>query len=429
MYVFLIIFVCILGIILEKKFNKRFGLLALFCMIWIFIVFLSSLELYEMYEVSNKIYFELLLGIFSFIVGYILIGYGYIKKREYEIEEKKYKYEFNIKIIYILELIGLVCGTVLIFKFIKYMNLGYSLEQIRNIYYNRMKINMFESALTEFMIKKICGAICLALIPIVLIMLFENNKKYRISIFGGLLVILLNQFAIGGRIQLLIIAVSVILCLSIYKSKISKKLIKRILKIAFAAVLMILFITILRKRILENGKWHLLFENIYKYFTLAIPLSDHWLKWLDTNNTLTYGVGFISGILELFAPIAYKLFGSYPPADIIANVFHPIETNYIEVYKNAYCNAYVTWIFALYADFREFGVVIGSIFFGAICGKLSNKVHNNASIYSLTLYILLAQSIIKSFVRWEFSVFAYILSFIILKICISKKNTNNTITN
>jgi hypothetical protein len=181
----------------------------------------------------------------------------------------------------------------------------------------------------------------------------------------------------------------------------------------------------LRKNILENGKWELLYENTYIYFALCIPLADYWLNWIDLNGYLTLGVGTLSGVINLTNIFYSTIFGTnLPGTETILNVFNPVESNYIYVFQNAKCNAYVTWIFHLYADFREFGVIIGSLIFGLVCGKLARKCYYDSNICNIAMFLLLTQAVVKTFVRFEFVTETYILAFIFLRLCFRREKHN-----
>lgn len=421
---YLIILLCVLGIIIEYQMQKKFGVLSLFCVLWIFIIVLAEMRLFGMVEVSEKVYFELLLGTGSFIIFFLCGRFGKDNNLNRKIRFRKVNdsaFVFNLPSIYAIEIVTLIGWAYVAIQCAAALATGLSLEQFHNIYLNRGAYSIFGSGLFELFIKRICVASVLMLTPLTIVMIFERKKEYWIAILLAFVCILLNQLSTGGRIALIYMFADILIALSIYKVSVPPKWKKRMLRIGTLLIIGVLLITVLRKRILQNGKWELLYENIYIYFSLCIPLSDYWLKWIDANHYLTLGVGAFSGIINLVNIFYARLIGTnLAAATTVVNVFTPIETQYITVFKEASCNAYVTWIFHLYADFREIGVVVGSVLYGYCCGRTTKNAYRKGNAYRIAFLLLLVQSIVKTFVRWEFSVEAYILAFVFLRVCFKR---------
>ena len=81
--------------------------------------------------------------------------------------------------------------------------------------------------------------------------------------------------------------------------------------------------------------------------------------------------------------------------------------------------------FAFYLDFREIGVFAGTLIFGYIVEKSYKKAKTKRVEY-LAFYLLLIQCIVKSFVRWEFVLEQYWLSFLILRLWFKKERVDES---
>ena len=111
---YLIILLCVLGIIIEYQMQKKFGVLSLFCVLWTFIIVLAEMRLFGMVEVSEKIYFELLLGTGSFIIFFLCGRFGKDNNLNRKIRLRKVNdsaFVFNLPAIYAKGFQGPVYAT------------------------------------------------------------------------------------------------------------------------------------------------------------------------------------------------------------------------------------------------------------------------------------------------------------------------------
>ena len=85
-----------------KRQHKFSNLLSVFCFYWVAIIFLASLELFEMIEVSSRTYFIIFIGGLGYIIGYFLsqnfrgVSIAIHNKRLTKIDFPKYEIRYKL---------------------------------------------------------------------------------------------------------------------------------------------------------------------------------------------------------------------------------------------------------------------------------------------------------------------------------------------
>ena len=304
---------------------------------------------------------------------------------------------------------------------------------IHAMYLNRGKEAFFTTSVLNQIHSKIIIPCFYAFIPLITYYSLTSFKKNKYFIIIATIDIFLYMVSTGARAMMIFLLADVILVLGLIKIKETKKTYDRIKKIGmivFAVLLLgVILYTIFRKNFSSTGENVIfqLFEEIYKYISLCIPLSDVWLDKITSEGIITYGKMSSFGALSTIEWIFVQFFrvSTFQPLQVCKNLAKDLEVMY-PIFSNAQCNAFVTYAFYFYADFRTIGVIIGSFLWGLFTGKICKKVNLNNDIKTITFYLLFAQTITMSYSRWILFDSAYILALIFLRFIFIKEKKIDT---
>ena len=162
-------------------------------------------------------------------------------------------------------------------------------------------------------------------------------------------------------------------------------------------------------------------SSIYKYFSASMPLMDYWVDVIDEQQFQSYGMAFLHGVLNFFDIFLSKIGISFDLLNQTSFYIGQTESTFLYgLYDHGSFNAFVSVFYFFYMDFRWVGVIVGSLFFGFFCHRVERLANKN-NLLNSALYLLIAQSVLKSFGRWEFYLTSYCLSFLFLRICFKRK--------
>ena len=376
----------LVGILYGLQSHKFSNLLSVFCFYWVAIIFLASLELFEMIEVSSRTYFIIFIGGLGYIIGYFLsqnfrgVSIAIHNKRLTKIDFPKY--EIRYKLAYIAMFIVCVFYLYSLIKIVLLLREGTDYGTIRTMMLHggedgieRLYTNL-ESLFSQYIVvPSVFICVPLSLISVVR---GEAKKSFIALTFFDLI---LYVICTGSRIILASLIVQIVYLMIIYRVTVPKRVTKWLKKIILIGVIAIIIITFMRR-------------------------SEYWLDIIDTNNYITYGLASLKPLLSI-PDVIFRQFGIsnldsyYYTVDILNST-----EDYFWVFDNKNYNAFVTLFFYFYLDFREIGVFLGSLFYGRFCGKHYRKVT-------------------KMLVRWEFSINNYLIAFIVCRFFLKARVSDN----
>ena len=408
--------------------NKGFDLTSIFCMIWCVVFGGASLRLYGMREYSLSIVIIISLGVFSFVLFSVLGRYGqYIFSGiKYDWLNKPIKRDLKINKT-IVNFFLIIITIFILYSFTRMFSLmleGIPFGTIHAMYLNRGGEAFYQISFLNQIHSKIVIPCLYCLVPIIVyytMVSFKKNFKY---VLWGIADIALYTVATGSRSLIIFLLVDVVLALPFSGIILSKKDFKKIKRIGgiFATLLVVagIYYTIIRKGFTAaNGVsvFSQVFGEIYKYFSLSIPLADYWVEQINAHDIITYGKMSFNSILSIIEWIGAQFFstGTFPFLDICREVADNLELMQ-PIFKDASCNAFVTFAFYFYIDFRLIGVLFLSSAWGFLCGRASKRIKYQPNPASILFYLLLAQSVAMSYSRWAFYDAPYLLAFVFLRL-------------
>lgn len=410
----------------DKKFTN---LMSVFGIFWGLIICLSKARLFGMIEISEKAYLIVYVGVCSFAIGYVLHtiyknqGYRLVVLRRFR-HKKNNTYCFNWKIILLFEAVLLLFELMISLRVMGILFGGSGFALIHDMAGGYSETTLLISSFERYVDTLFVMPVIFAVIPICTLLIFERSPKKGLIICLGLIDLVLYILVHGGRVVIIYVLVYLILLYRIYGIKMSKRFKRRIKQLLLLGGCAIVFLTIARKGLSfdSEGIIDSLFSGFYQYLTVSMPLLDHWINVIDEGKTYTYGMSILHGILNFPFRFLNKA-GIYFPLLTKATlaVEATEETFVYNLYNRGMFNAFVTMFYFFYLDFRWIGVTICSIAYGAFC-HMCEFLGKKGNLYRTAMYLLIAQSVIKSFGRWEFYLEPYCLAFIFLRLCFIKTN-------
>lgn len=413
------ILMAVFGGIAYRK-NKGIDLITLFCFIWMIVFLSASFKLYGMreYKLSTVILFAL--GSLSFILFGYIGRYGKYRKVRIKSKLTDPNAELN-KLIFEFFLSVLTAFVVyLLLRMVTLIAAGIPLGTIHAMYLGRGNEAFFTNYILSQLHSKFIIPFIYCLAPIIIYLILKNVKENLLFIIIGFIDLVGYMIATGSRIIFIFMLTDMLLMLSFTRIKLSVQAFRKIKKIGLFIVAILIMalvaFTISRKGFRtsnENSVFSQIFGEVYKYFSLCIPLTDYWLLNIDNANIITYGKMSSYGLLSLVEWLKVFLFNSntFEWLDICKDLASKVEIM-IPIFKDAQCNAFVTYIFYFYVDFGIIGIGILSSLWGFLCGRISKKLKQERTEKITLFYLLFAQTVSMSFSRWSFFDAPYFLAYL-----------------
>ncbi len=397
--IILIIFMTIFDYYIYKT---VFSPVFMFNSLFLLIISLSSMRLYNLREYSIKSIEVIVLGMIFFSLGVFctrIVSHEFLKNQNNVIN-----YDDNLNVNWtFLKILLIVVTTGNVFSIIfslKFLLGGGSYLELRNMIlgYNGAE-SLITNPLVNILTSYISGPGLTALIPFSIFFLIrKKNIKFSLIILLNLVLATLSS---GGRILLVYTVIQMFIGLSYSKKNIPKK-IKKVVIISS----IIFFISII---VLSNIRSSTsIYRAFYAYFSGPVVLLSTWMTEVDTYNIHSHGLGFIY-------PITYLL-------NSFCNLIG-IPNDWVGVFPNQSMNAFSTLFYFFYKDFREFGVACFSFLFGSICGFIYFKAFIERKSKYLVYYLLGVQAIIGSFMIWQLGSTAFFLSIVFIILSLKSKKS------
>lgn len=429
MFFYLSILFLIVGMFIYINLERSGLQLTIFTMfsgLWIVILLLGKLNLYHLYDATDRFYMLLFMGIVSWLVGFFIIylqkgiyGLDFRKSTGKKLTLQRYNgsfiaddFDINSNVIRVYAIIVAGFSFMIGMTMLSYLARGYSYAEFHRLVFGEFDEELFSNSVINHLYGRMMYPIVLAMIPVTIISLFSKKNRRDCTIL--LILILGYCVVVGRRFPLLYIVISLLMALPFFKLNIKKKTIRLIFISVVVMGSFILLLSAWRKDVFKTGDWSPVFASFYRYLNLCLPVGSHWVQYVDQNepNHLLYGYSFFSGVFSnldfVVRQVGIRWFYSVPAVDLM-NI---AQDNYIPISREVTANAFTTWVYHFYLDFRELGIIIGSLVFGLVAGYMEKITFARKNILEIAFYMLFAQAVFKSFVRWEFNSYSYVLAYL-----------------
>ena len=258
-----------------------------------------------------------------------------------------------------------------------------------------------------------------ALLPVV----FTDNAGWKKNVVALELIafLVLHMFVTGARSFLIDIAILFFVYILINRSLISKfqEYFKKVPKFVFViigvgSIGLVVFMTTLRK-----GSNEPIFRQIYRYFSISMPLFDTHLGLLGKEQSYTYGWTILYGIVRPWFSFLHSAGLPFPAGLEKAIEMVSMNNNFYPV-GGGWANSFVTVFFYESMDFGIIGIPIFSCLYGIVAQSYYLRMINYPNRRNQALYLLISIGLILSFVRQFYTAFRYVYAFVL--ICVAFKS-------
>lgn len=419
----------IIGIRTEKKIINP---ITVFCGIWAIIILLSKWRLYTLYDADMRIYSLILLGVVFYILGYYIWKYisnnkvVYIKLNNKVNSSFNYQYELRYKLVYAL---CILCILFLIKDIISLgtsvFSQGINLKQIQSIVRTTSKNRSnIENAINFLVVNPFYTALC----SITAIDFWIGRKDKKLLLMT-IIILIGKVLSTGGREPFIkfffymIVGYMFVINVNIKERKYNMKQIIRKNKRFFycTIILGIICLGVLSfSRAGEN-----MVKTIYLDFAMQPNMFEYWAGKVESKEVYGYGFATLNGF---FYPILYCLKNliriiPYIPESYsqIYDMIMATDSEWIQIGREIFANAYVSVFWFLYYDAREFGIAIGMFLYGIISKWSYSFAIKKTSVKSVCIYSIVLVGVFYTFGRMEFTTPNYALAFIFIYLFAYKK--------
>lgn len=414
---FLLIFIClILGFIALLRYKRLYNPVFVFCILFSFCTWLSTMEIDNVSIPSNNTYLMVGVGIIFFWIGGMTADNSFIARK------KEYSFNINKKRLMIVSIVGILSSIIELKNTISVFLSG----GIREVYSQRLSVefnaannalakNYFESLSRQF----IFAPVMTFLIPVFIYLYFKENKgRYLCFSLVALFSFLISN---GGRTVVIIYLIyyGIVFVLKNSNSLGILTIQKSKLKYVFGGLLGFVILCYVFFQRETN-----ISRTIGSYFGYPFIHMEVKLKQA-TYYQYTYGITTFQGLLrpimdvfELAFVMDFKTLENAAKVSDIANSATRLSSNVMY-------NAFVTPFYYFYIDFGWFGIMMLSYIFGWFSNKRYIKCLCNKDDRSVLFFLLsFASPICFSFVRMQYALenvpWAMIIAFYVCSI----KNSN-----
>lgn len=414
---FVSIVLFILAILLHKKKRKLwYAPDVLFCYMWAAITFLSSLHLYGMYKSSSYVYFIVLVGSLSFIVGVSLCFSFRISQMS---SVSPLSQDFISKRAFWILCCMLFCLRLEPFlKSIALQMAGVDLQTMRNDFFEQ------SYSARDVLINTVVSVIR-PLLEISGVVYFVRDIRRNFFFMLAIITVVMMESTIdGGRFGIAFLIIELVICYSVFSSRPNlsflnlKRYKGKIRLYVFVLLGAIICITFLRGTAFND-----MLKKYYRYFCGDIVFFDQKIEAISNSLPLyPFGTGLWGFWLQFF-PLLHALIGLPYPSWYIDATNRVMNTQeFVQIGNDMYTNAFSTPFYYLYADLRLVGVIIGMFAFGLIAGISYRKMMVNTRNKYIIVYILVCQMIFMTIYFYPLTNTGYVLIFMVLLfLCFKKK--------
>ena len=420
---------------IKIKKTKSIKPTTIFFALWAFILFLSTLNLYNINKPSNEAYFLTILMLIFFFVGSMI---GHFIKIEDSKAFTKYlnnNKDKKMKIVYVLffalNFLSILFNIIDCVLIVKELSKGTPMWQIRNWGLEPFGSDnpiLSRRSFLEDLVRSVILTPFANTVPPITAYYFVNskNKKMKYALLINSLIMLLSSSIAsgGGRLGFIYYVGCFLLAFYIFcKNKNnSKEIIKKYIKILLIFII-IAFIFVIGYTSIRSGIGNFIKET-YTYFALPPTLLSEWIPEMKETSH-TYGLLTTFGIHSYFFRALQTVGLDFMVPQIYNNAYQSILN--AEIFRNVgygVGNAFVTPIYYFYIDGGYPFVCIASLIFGILVSLAYKIFEKNINLRSFAIYALIIYGIFVSFMRIQTAIPAYIISFILVMLCIRKDKDN-----
>ena len=432
------IFVCAVFIIVSqiKQKGRRFNILFVFNLLWLVVIIFSKIQLYGLYEASERAYNLITIGVLCFDIGYCccnkIIKFKGNGGNDYH----------NTVTIIRYRVIYLLCVIVCLF-YLKDLAItlpkllsGQGLEVIRQLAQNSNSELYSSRSTIEGALRTLFVNPYMVAIQSIVAVDFWIGKRDKLLFCADVLLCLMNMLSDGSRTCLLYLAIQMAVIYffsgkhlnAINNIKLMNKTKRRLIFITVGGLGVLILVLATISRSGQNA-----IRYLYYYYSMEPYMLDTWMSEVDKLGSFGFGLSSFCGYTFSIIYFVKNLFGlsSYPEFayNVVLMTTSTDQTWKIISSMGSPANAYVSLFWFPYYDGRIVGVAILMVLYGLFIKQIYLRAHKTMNAKYLALYALLFVGIFMSYIRFQFSQVAQALAFIYIILLFHNQKKKTIIDN
>lgn len=405
---------------LKRKNKGHLALDKVFLLYWLLITFLGCFHLYGLYEITNIVYFLVVIGCFSFFCGYHLANQNHaaqIRRGKKVLNLKNEKGYLRFKpVFYVLLAIAL-------FIILKQVMLLLPIILARGMADVRGDMQLDDSLVLSGGLDILLAYFAKPFVNASIIVLIVNSISTNFSL-KKILVVLFSLgvyfFSEGGRSIIMEVFFTLVFCLYINRKKISPKLKSKLKKLIIVLAILPVLAT------LERGSDTLF--SIYTYYCGSLQYLSQSLQFkaLEFNEHL-WGLASFQGFIKPIFGIL-QILGFPKPEELqkASDFILTAQNTVYEIAPNCPMNYFFTSFGYAYKDGGVIGVILIHFIFGVMANYVDFKERiNNAFVRWMSIKAVFFYSILFSMSYFPFGMYIHAMTIIYIYIITSNYLSKN----
>lgn len=383
---------------------------------WYFIMFIASLNLYELYPISTKTFEIAALFLLTLNIPFILFSICSREKNK-SIIVRTNTHEILIQLL----IVSLYFVLIMMYAYISFK---YGFTYIFDQNYRSVLFHSTDFSIIEFILGNLIKPVIIFLL--LLVFSLDENPKTNRFIKHVLIIILIFSLIISSRIEL-VRAFTLLLLLYLFSYNGIKRKNRRYFLKIFLIVFLFLVVIVNIRNFTNYNLLETIFKAFYIDFTGSFRVFDNFLinDFFHSNYFNGYSFSLIGGFWDLIQNII-EHFGVS-----LNRIKHSIDvfTNQtIQISPSINFNAFYSILFYFSLDGGQIALFLRTIILGLFLAYSYKKYIFNNSLKYYMIFIFVMHVIIFGIFRWEFyslwAWFVIILIYIFDKIDLKVGNRN-----
>ena len=359
----------------------------------------------------------ILLGQTCFTLGYLV---GLKTKMGSHIRWQGTKsIQINLLLVYFIAIVSFVYTLGKFGTALSMLRSGLSITELRWTYFSSN--SLIKNPVDDFLDTGLINGFRIALMMIAVIELFFNKHRdwKLLSLIG--MTIIMKVFTNSGRMFLYDMIFALIVGYS-YKRYIFHVVSTKRFRLSWrqkifgaagiAGVVAIMINFTLKRQIGQSA-----LESIYDIFTCFVVLLDKTMQMASESGDITYGVTSFDGIF-IIINMGLSFLGL--PQNTTVNILNKYDAPFWSIGSGKQANAYLSYIFSFYLDFRVIGIILGSCIFGVIAARVFKKALQVPNKHYLAGYMMLIFVISRCSIRWALGKADFFIALLVLALVYKK---------
>lgn len=385
--------------------------------LWTLICVLAKMRAYELYAASDYTYLLISIALAMFGLGCLVarnmrtkFSSGIHLHLLYKSEEATFNYTI-IRILCVLSVIIMADNAI---DNAKDLMSGIEMSDIRA----RDTATSFSHPIFYLLNNYIVRPFSFAILPMFAVDFLLSKHRDTVITLSTVIIILERVLIEGGRVIIIYALTALFITMAFSKGriKIKKSTVFMILGITVVACVAVYIISLSRG--IEDGSDML--RSLYMYVCGCVPHLSIRLEHMARLETYTFGFASMNGIVHYVLTLFENVGMDYPDFFALVRELINVEDKVYISGDLQQFNAFVSPIYYMYIDGGIAGVAIGMFLYGFFSHHLYKKTKNNLNPRNLTVYLLIAQGLLTTMVRMQFSQVYYTVAFFFICFLINK---------